>query len=245
MTSTTRRLAAAAVSVAFLAGLSGCAFFAPEHRVSDGATVDERVDGIRIDAPQGSVTIRGGADATAITIERTVRYRGTEREIPASHEVLGGELVLGGCGRHCTVEYVVDVPAGLDVEGRTSNGSIELSAVGDVDVETDNGRIELDGVAGSVAAQTSNGRVIGRALAGGPIEVATSNGGVQLELETAQDVRATTSNGAIDLAVPDASYRVRTDTSNGGIDVGVPDDPDGEFTLDLRTSNGSITVTTT
>ena len=70
----------------------------------------------------------------------------------------------------------------------------------------------------------------------------TSNGAIDLELGEPQDVEARTSNGAIDLTVPSDSYQVTTETSNGRTDIGVPNDSDGRFTLDLRTSNGSITV---
>ena len=108
---------------------------------------------------------------------------------------------------------------------------------------TSNGRIELEEVAGTVAAETSNGRINGRDLNGDGVRVSTSNGAIELELGVPQDVEASTSNGAITLEVPPESYRVSTDTSNGATDVEVANDDDGRFSLDLRTSNGSITVT--
>ena len=89
---------------------------------------------------------------------------------------------------------------------------------------------------------TSNGRIEGDDLNGDGIRAETSNGAIDLSLGVAQDVEARTSNGAIELSVPADSYRVTADTSNGRVDVGVANDPDGRFTLDLHTSNGSITV---
>jgi DUF4097 and DUF4098 domain-containing protein YvlB len=171
-----------------------------------------------------------------------VTYRG-DRPDGATHRVDGDTLELGGCGRNCSVDYTIELPAGVDVRGSTTNGAIELSEVDEVEVQTSNGRIELDDVSGSIAVETSNGRISGSDLNGGGVRASTSNGAIELELGEPQDVEASTSNGAIELTVPAADYRVSTETSNGRTDVGIPNDSDGQFSLDLRTSNGSITVT--
>ncbi|KRC61774.1 hypothetical protein ASE14_13230 [Agromyces sp. Root81] len=238
-----RMIAIGAVAAAALA-LSGCAFLAPPERFSDEATLGEQVHTIEIDQPAGSVTVRGDADATEVEVARTVSYRG-DREVGTTFEIDGDVLVLSGCGRNCTVDYTIALPAGVDVRGATSNGTIELTKVGEVDVSTNNGRIELDDVAGTVEAETSNGRIEGRGLAGTGVRASTSNGAIELRLDTPQDVDARTSNGAIDLAVPTegAGYRVTADTSNGDVDIDIDEDSDGEFTLDLVTSNGAIRVT--
>ncbi|BDZ65511.1 DUF4097 family beta strand repeat-containing protein [Agromyces mangrovi Wang et al. 2018] len=215
----------------------------PPQSFSDDATVTERVTAIEIDEPAGSVAIEATRSATDITLERTVRYWGIDRDVDETHEVTGGTLVLHGCGRNCTVSYVLEVPEGLDVSGRTSNGAIELTGVADVDVATSNGRIELDDVTGTVEVETSNGRIIGNDLTGDGVDASTSNGPIEIELGTPQDVTARTSNGPIELRVPGGPYAVETDTSNGRVDVDIATDPNGEFTLDLRTSNGSIDVT--
>ena len=234
---------AAAVGVGVMALLlSGCALLQPPKTVSDEATVDADISAIEIDDTDGGVFVRGVEGATGITLERTIRYRG-DRTFQDTHSVEGDTLVLGGCGRNCSVKYTLEVPAGLDVSGHTENGEIDLTLVHDVDVETSNGRITLDGVTGTIRVSTSNGRIEGSGLEGdGGIDASTSNGAIDLQLEVAQDVEARTSNGSIDLSVPDGSYRVNAETSNGRTDIAVPNDSSGEFTLDLSTSNGSITV---
>ncbi|SFR68441.1 Putative adhesin [Agromyces sp. CF514] len=244
MIHTARTIGIGAVVAAAALVLSGCGLLQPPERFRDDATLEGTVHTIEIDEPDGSVIVRGAADATGIEVSRTVSYRG-ERTVGETFELDDGVLVLSGCGRNCTVDYTIDLPAGVDVRGATTNGAIELTSVGAVDVSTANGEIELDDVSGAIEAETSNGRVEGRGLAGSGIRVSTSNGAVDLRLATPQDVDARTSNGAIDLAVPTegAGYRVTTDTSNGSVDVDIDEDSDGEFTLDLATSNGSITVT--
>ena len=236
------RTAVAAATTALVVGsLSGCFVFGPPNQVRDETTIDDEITTIELVDSSGSVTVRGVEGATETTIDRIVSYRG-EREFDETHEVRDDTLELHGCGRRCSVDYTVDVPAGVDVRGSTSNGSIKLRAVGEVEVNTSNGRIELEDVTGRVVAETSNGRIEGSDLTGDGIRATTSNGAIDLELGTAQDVEASTSNGSIDLTVPEDSYRVSTDTSNGRTELGVANDPDGQFSLDLRTSNGSITV---
>ncbi|TYL53387.1 DUF4097 family beta strand repeat-containing protein [Agromyces mariniharenae] len=236
-----RAAVAAAATVLVASALGGCAFLTPAEQFRDTTTVEDAIATIQIADNQGSVTVRGVEGATQTTVARQVSYRG-ERPEGETHAVEGDTLELRGCGRRCSVDYTIDVPAGVDVRGQTSNGAIKLSAVGAVEVGTSNGRIELEDVQGAVDVETSNGRIEGEGLNGDGIRAETSNGAIDLELGTPQDVEARTSNGSIELSVPADSYRITTETSNGGTDIGVANDPDGRFTLDLRTSNGSITV---
>ena len=211
--------------------------------MSDEATVDAAISEIEIDDTDGGVFVRGVEGATGITLERTIRYRG-DRTFQETHSVEGDTLVLGGCGRNCSVKYTLEVPAGLDVSGHTENGEVDLTLVNDVDVETSNGRITLDGVTGTIRAATSNGRIEGSGLEGdGGIDVSTSNGAIDLRIDVAQDVEARTSNGSIDLVGARRQLsRERRDLERPHEDIAVPNDSSGEFTLDLSTSNGSITV---
>jgi len=236
-----RAAVAAAATVLVAGALGGCAFLAPPKTFSDTATVEDAIATIQISDNQGSVTVRGVEGATETTVARKVSYRG-ERPEGETHSVQGDTLELRGCGPRCSVEYTIDVPAGADVRGQTSNGAIKLRDVGQVEVGTSNGRIELEDVQGTIDVETSNGRIEGDDLNGDGIRAESSNGAIDLELGTAQDVEARTSNGAIELTVPADSYRIATETSNGSTDLRVANDPDGRFTLDLRTSNGSITV---
>ncbi|WP_136708294.1 DUF4097 family beta strand repeat-containing protein [Agromyces sp. H66] len=232
---------AAAVTAVTVGGLAGCNFIGPPQRFTDEFTVTENITTIELDDATGNVTVVGTEGATEITVERTVSYVG-DRDIGDTHDIDGDTLELGGCGRFCSVDYTIEGPEGLDVQGRTANGSIELTAVAEVDARTSNGRIELEDVSGRVDVETSNGRVVGRDLNGDGVRALTSNGGIELEIGEPQDVEARTSNGTIELSVPEATYRVTAETSNGSTDIGVADDPDGEFELELHTSNGSITV---
>lgn len=231
----------AAVGIAGVALLTtGCGIIGPTMRTEGSAELDASITEVRIDSSSGSVKVSGGDDDEA-SLEWAVSTR-ANRTIGPTYSIDGSTLVLNGCGRWCSVDYTVRVPEGVDVTGRTANGSIDLSDVGEVDMRTTNGKITLDGVSGRVQASSSNGRIEGEGLVGTGIEVSTSNGSIELELASAQDVSAESSNGAIEVRVPDGSYRVETQTSNGREEVRIPKSDTGRFLIDLRTSNGPITV---
>jgi hypothetical protein len=63
-------------------------------------------------------------------------------------------LVLRSCGQSCWVNYSLDLPAGIPVNGETSTGAVSLSGVGEVEATISSGAIDLDGVAGAVDVDT-------------------------------------------------------------------------------------------
>lgn len=221
-----RRWALGTVAVVAIvaATLSGCGLMFSQS-FEDDTVVTEKITEVRFDGSDGTVTLNGDPAATEVSIHRRVEYRGSRPEY-ATHQVEDGVLKLEGCGRGCSVDYELDLPADLPVRGETSNGDLRLFAVGEVDVRTANGSVTLDGAAGPVVVRTNNGRV-------------------ELTLDTPQDILAETDNGDITATVPAGTYRVSTATDNGDLDIGIADDPDGEHRIDLTTSNGSISVRST
>ena len=142
---------------------------------------------------------------------------------------------------------------------RTSNGRIVAEDLsGDFNLTTSNSRIESRHLAGRFEMTTSNGRIT-VAGAAGEYSIDTSNGQIRFdgELEPGSDNSFTTSNGSIAASLgADPDVRVSADTSNGSIRcmqhlnavdthskrrlVGTIGD--GQASLKLRTSNGSITI---
>ncbi|RJO73350.1 hypothetical protein D5S18_19075 [Nocardia panacis] len=228
-----------------LAGLgtiavSSCSTVQPTH-IEDSATLTQQISSIRLDMEAGGVNVEGRADAGPVALKRNFSYHGAKPS-DVTYRVENGQLVLGGCGTDCAVTYTLTVPVNLPVSGSTTTGAITLSRVGSVDVSTHDGHVQLDNVAGPVKAETSNGRIQGQAINGSKVEAKTSNGSIDLTLAVAQDVRATTSNGSVTLAVPNGNYQVSAETTNGRKNIDVPNTPAGQYHLDIRTSNGQITV---
>jgi hypothetical protein len=238
---TTKRLRP--LSAVLAGGLAAVALGAcgPGRTFEDDASLREQVTSVRLDAGTGSVTVRGRKGLDQVSVHREITYHG-DRPQGATHRVDEGRLTLGGCGDDCEVDYTVEVPAGVPVDGETSRGDADLSRTGPVDLRTGSGDVTLAGVAGRVKARTSNGDINGKDLRGGRIEVATSNGEIDLTPGKAQDIHAETGNGGLTVNLPDSTYRISVKTGNGDKDIGVPDDPSGRHRIDLTSGNGDISV---
>lgn len=235
-----RLLGAVAAAGIGVSALGACGLV-PGETVEDSTTLSEKITSVRLDNSSGGVRLHGKETVTEVSLRRVIEYEGDEPE-GATHRVEDGVLVLGGCGKECSVRYTVDLPPNIPVTGRTSTGGISVSGVGEVRVTSASGAVDLDDVEGAVDVRTTNGRINGRGLKGDRLDAETSNGAIDLSLATPQDVRARTSNGAISVTAPDARYKVSARTSNGRKNLGVRDDPSGDHTLDLTTGNGAITV---
>lgn len=220
------------------AGLTGCG---PGETFEDDASVRERVRSVRVETGTGSVTLRGREGLDEISVHRRITYHGDKPD-GATHRVDGDRLVLGGCGDDCKVDYTVEVPAGVAVEGGASTGDLTLSDVGPVDLRTESGDVTLAGVAAEVKVRTSNGNIRGTDLRGDRIDAQTSNGEISLTPGKPQDIRAEAENGGLSLTLPDGSYRLLVKTGNGDKDIRVRDEPSGEHRVELTTGNGDISV---
>lgn len=220
------------------AGLSGCG---PGETFEDDASLRDEVTSVRLDTGTGSVTLRGREGLDEITVHREITYHGDKPD-GRTYRVDEGRLTLQGCGDDCKVDYTVEVPARLTVEGETSKGDVNLSEVGPVDLRTGSGDVTLEGVAGEVKARTSNGNIDGKDLRGSRIDAETSNGEIDLTPGKALDIRAKTTNGGLTLNLPDSSYRISVKTGNGDKDIGVRNDPSGDHRIELTTGNGDVSV---
>ncbi|MFG2115058.1 DUF4097 domain-containing protein [Streptomyces sp. NPDC048718] len=237
------RLLGIAVTTAGLAigGLSGCGLV-KSKTYEDSGSLPAKITSVRLENGSGHVTVHGIADGEPPSLRRTVSYQHGKPEGP-THRVENGVLILDDCGSFdCSVAYDVEVPAGIPVSGKVSNGTVSLTKVGAVRVKTGAGRIELTGVNGPVDVTTANGRITGSDVKGGRVQARTSNGSIDLTLAAPLDVEARTTNGSIALKVPGTGYRIAARTSNGDKRIGLPDDPAGLHRLTLKSSHGSISV---
>lgn len=137
------------------------------------------------------------------------------------------------------VAFKVRVPRGVRFSGQTVNGGIETGALGsDVDARTVNGSIRIS-AAGVATAKTVNGSItasLGRADWSGPVEFKTVNGAITLDLpaDTSAEVEAETLNGDIATDFPMTILgRVSRRHLNGTIG-------NGGRELTIKTVNGSI-----
>ncbi|MCG8469716.1 MAG: DUF4097 family beta strand repeat-containing protein [Gemmatimonadetes bacterium] len=136
------------------------------------------------------------------------------------------------------VDFVVEVPSGVELEAMTVNGDVEARGLtADVKAVTVNGGIEVESE-GVVSATTVNGSIEAR-MGTAPSErlkFHTVNGGIRLVLPrgTNADVDIETVNGHIDTDFP-LTIRGRWGprSASGEIGSGGPE-------IELQTVNGSI-----
>jgi DUF4097 and DUF4098 domain-containing protein YvlB len=134
------------------------------------------------------------------------------------------------------------------VTANTSNGKIEIKeAVGALQLSTSNGKIIVDDSAGNIQASSSNGviQLIGCSLEG-KCKLDTSNGAISVSLSDRTPVRldASTSNGSIKFNAADIDLTTDSKSHIAGVLFGKANGTAPTASLDLETSNGSITITT-
>jgi hypothetical protein len=156
------------------------------------------------------------------------------------------------------VEFIVAVPAGVDLVARTTNGSVTAQNVtGRVEAYSTNGEVRVEG-ASSARARTTNGSVVVRSA--GDADVSTTNGRITAhlgDLGGGAPLRFATTNGSIDLTLTPASgANIEAATANGRIRSELPLTVQGAITrnrltgtigaggrtIELRTTNGSISI---
>jgi hypothetical protein len=181
--------------------------------------------GYRIDL---TLRAKGSTDAQAMENLNRLQVLFSDNSVGDTQQLSLGTQAPDNDWSNYAVTIDIKAPAApsLDLDLETSNGEITLTDVrgGEIIVHTSNGRLTLDKVYGAtITGTTSNGRIIG-------------------EVEAAS-VELSTSNGSIDITIPatmSGSYAL--DTSNGSIDVDMPKNTATGYSVDLRTSIGSVSV---
>lgn len=222
-------------------------------------TVHEATDILNIEVVtrNGTVLVSNGAGSEVTVVARYIaransksaaeaRLKGLSTKISEQEGTLHVEAQFSSQTiTNESIAYEIQIPAGVDVAVRTSNGGITvLGLKGKLNLETSNGTIEITSDVGpeEITARTSNGRIILHAV---------PNGGVY---------NLRTSNGAINITLPEESgVKVDLGTSNGNINLGPGQwlleggqissrsaqatRGDGSLSLRAITSNGHITIT--
>ncbi len=162
-------------------------------------------------------------------------------------------------GRTGASDIMVAVPRTANVDIRSSNGDIAAHRVaGEITLRTSNGDVEAGDGDGAYDLHSSNGDIV-VAAGQGEFNLHTSNGDIRFTGDPGKGTenRLRTSNGNIEanLAGETPSVRVDARTSNGKIEIARDATQnslgrnqleaiigDGDASLALSTSNGSITV---
>lgn len=234
-----------------------------EREADDTSSIDQSVKQVELRTGSGDVRVKTDTGATTTKVEE-------HREFwlfnsGKAHRLEGDKLILDGdCGWQCRASYVVTVPPGVSVTGKSSSGDVVLEGVGSIDVEASSGNITATGTTGAVSLdissgdavvagangavdlKASSGDITATDLTGGPVKADASSGDIELTLKEPMVVTADAKSGNIDLHVPvtaDTKYKIDAETNSGESDIGVPTDPAGGTVLTLTTKSGDVRVT--
>jgi len=155
------------IGVGALVAIGGGVFLidqAVSETQHEATVFQQAVSVIDVDVSAGSVRIIG-SDRSDVSVDMTV-HSGI-RSPSHSESVVDGHLrVHSGCDfgfDNCSVDYVIKVPAGVDVTASTSGGNVDLESMkGNADVSTDGGNAHLGfAIAPThVRARASGGKIV-------------------------------------------------------------------------------------
>lgn len=218
-------------------------------------TATASFDGIAVlDLDTGFESVDVVADPEATRVDLTRRWSWSTKEPEVTARKVGDRLVLSSScswtpGLPCTGRVTLTVPPDLQVRGGTADAHLSIDGVtGPLDLRTTDGALELRDVTGRLRLVSRDGSVTGVGLRSRDVTADTADGGVDLSFAEPPDrVRAASRDGGVDVVVPDdgTAYAVSVDVSDGSQDVTVPTDPDSTHRITVRTSDGSVTVSTT
>ena len=183
--------------------------------------------------------------------DKTLVEHASGRVIVRAPRPRGLAHMISGEGRYGSVEVVVELPTGSDVEVDALVGDIRADGqLGQTRVKTSAGHIRVDET-GTARLETQAGTVtVARAtdradiLAGGEVRITTVDGDLHVKNtngrtsigEVTGDVRVRSSNG--DVTVDRARGQVAVKTANGDLRVGEV----GRGNVELATGYGGIDV---
>jgi hypothetical protein len=153
------------------------------------------------------------------------------------HEKVHMHIMMGV---HHEPRVYVETPTSIDVEGRTSDGSLKVAGLnGSVQLQTSDGSVDVSDVNGAVRLKASDGSIQMRNISG-TLESRSSDGRVHIDGQFT-GVMVHTSDGSLELSLNEGSKLTtasRVESSDGRVEIRVPRTLAAD--LDVHTSDGRI-----
>jgi DUF4097 and DUF4098 domain-containing protein YvlB len=129
---------------------------------------------------------------------------------------------------------------------KTSNGQIKvINAIGNIELQTSNGAVSIEDSMGRVQAESSNGSIkLVQCTLDGNSQLDTSNGAISVALRQTDSISidARTSNGSIKFDEKAVDVKKKSSTKLQGVLRGESSNGAPTIALELKTSNGSISI---
>lgn len=149
---------------------------------------------------------------------------------------MGFHVTMG----HREPQVIVETPAQLDLEARTSDGGLKVYGLnGTVALRTSDGSVDVSDVSGSVRLVASDGSIRIHNLTG-TLESRSSDGNVRIDGKLS-GVQVHTSDGALELSLAEGSQLAtssRIEASDGNVKIRLPRTLAAD--VDIHTGDGHI-----
>ncbi|GGJ79829.1 hypothetical protein GCM10010123_07050 [Pilimelia anulata] len=240
-----RRIVGAVAGVLALAALGGCGLVPlfDRHETRE-QTYAGPITRLLIDTDGGDLAVRAGT-GPHVTVRRRLTWSG-RRPVLTERQADGALEIRARCAsrRSCSVDHVVEVPAGIAVHAGTDAGDVRTTGLtGEQWITTDSGDVRIGGAAGPVAVRVDSGSIVADALTAPTVDAATDAGDIRLLFAAApRAVSGRTDSGDIDVGVPPVpgGYRVDAATDAGDRSIAVENSPASGRTIAVRTDSGDI-----
>jgi len=220
-------------------------------------------DTFNVNNTSGKTTVSvGGSDTVQVTATRHYSVKDQPPEVRLAPGAQSVNLDMPddrAFGQHNTVDYDIQVPAGVLVNARSTSGALEVSAVqAAVHAESTSGAITLNDIGGDLTARSNSGRIRGTQLRH-VRNVQSSSGSVSLDGEFVDPAQVETTSGSVELTFrPGSAVQVEVQTRSGDIRQrganlanptstrnslqGTVGAPAAGADLKIQTSSGSVTL---
>ena len=140
-----------------------------------------------------------------------------------AHGTHGGGFHVNVGGQSPTADLTVELPAGLNVEASSGDGTIDVDGAGaDVKASSGDGAITIGHVQHAVSASTGDGSIT-ISSAAGPVRASSGDGNIELHLAKAVnpgDIDLHTGDGSVTVFAPrEFGAQLDASTSDGSIET--------------------------
>ncbi|MEV7601763.1 DUF4097 family beta strand repeat-containing protein [Kitasatospora sp. NPDC089797] len=216
----------AAVLLVFVAGVQTWSLVV-RQQTSTTRPYDVTIHRLRLETGSASVRVRAGQEGQVVVRERLdwmVRKPVVSTTFTDDLLTVGMHcrMVLPAADFGCGAEIELEVPAGTEVTGAVTSGSVAVEGLsGAVRMQLTSGQLTLADTSGEVSAQTTSGLVQGTGL-------------------SARRVSARTASGSVELFFSKPPHAVDVGAVSGSLTVGLPRGSHYAFSTDIGSGSGQI-----
>jgi hypothetical protein len=218
--------------------------------VDQAASYPQSISEIAFVGSSGDIEIRADSASGNVELTRHLSWGPGSSQPTPDEQVDGSTLRIGsGCSAFmswCSIDYVVHVPRGTNVNLNSGSGDVLLAGdLGTTTAETGSGDIALEGSGtGPLSLKAGSGDIDAEGIDAGRVVGHTGSGSMNLDFaEAPSDVALDAGSGDVSVQVPQGIYAVSGDSGSGDREVGVSLSPTSSNRIEIQTGSGDVNLT--